>query len=213
MLGRRYNQTKQYWTNLAILIPINALGKCRRIKVLRAVTQEETHFFYRVLLELLSRESSQNCFSTRKTIGDTRIRDSFNHDKLLGPIENVPKGKGLAMDNKTHLVLLFYLALIYMGAAYPFLKNITITSFSSCGSTCNIQGTLDVYFSNQTWLSFGYKPNNFYWFNLYWQDQTGRILYQLGPFKLVLVSLQWSLLKHTEKFDTLRYNLTIRYSW
>lgn len=87
---------------------------------------------------------------------------------------------------------------------YPFIHNLHITSVSVHGNKWTVQGTMNVYFSKCAWSEFGYKDGNFYWFNLWWQNQTGKE-FCFGGIKAKLLWVNWTLIRHTDKYDSLGF--------
>jgi hypothetical protein len=110
---------------------------------------------------------------------------------------------------KTAHAIAVFLAVIPMVimSRYPFIKDMTITSTNVDPATGYVtaQGTMKVMFTNDAWTQFGYKDDNFYWFNKWWQEEAPGITY--GPFRIV--SATWTLVEHTENYDKLEFTIVL----
>lgn len=90
-------------------------------------------------------------------------------------------------------------------ARYPFIQNLTVTSYNYESGQLTVTGTMDVYFTDQAWEQFGYKDDNFYWFNEWWQEQEGNLWF--GAIKLV--DIEWTLLEQHETYDKLAFTAVV----
>ncbi len=102
--------------------------------------------------------------------------------------------------------LLMFIIPIIITIRYPFIQNMEITSCRFRGKYLTVTGTMEVLLNDQAWTEFGYKEDNFYWFNEWWQDQVG---HRFGPFRLV--SVNWTLIEHTEARDTLAFEIVLAF--
>jgi hypothetical protein len=107
------------------------------------------------------------------------------------------------------LLISIPLILSMVMATYPFIKDLRLTSFSMNGNTVTVSGTMDVHFTPQAWNDFGYKPNNFYYFNAWWQAEVGKVIYQSGRTEVILKSVTWTVLEHTATYDRLSFKFTV----
>jgi hypothetical protein len=103
--------------------------------------------------------------------------------------------------------LLSLIVPIIIASRFPFLQNLTVTSYTFAGDCLVVTGTVEVVLTEEAWTKFGYRDGNFYWFNEWWQQQGGMAY---GPVRLV--SIEWTLLEHTESYDRLGFEavLTLR---
>ena len=90
---------------------------------------------------------------------------------------------------------------------YPFIKDMTINSANVDPATgyITVQGTTKVMFTNDAWTQFGYKNENFYWFNKWWQEESPGTTQ--GPFKII--SATWTLTEHAENYDRLEFTIVL----
>jgi hypothetical protein len=88
---------------------------------------------------------------------------------------------------------------------YPFIQNLTVTSFNYVNGQLIVNGTMDVYFSDQTWEQFGYKDDNFDYFNQWWEQNEGDL--RFGAIKLV--DITWTLLEEHETYDKLEFTAVL----
>lgn len=98
------------------------------------------------------------------------------------------------------LIAAIYSAPSVIMAQYPFIHNMKIGSVATVGTYLVVSGTMKVYFTDAAWKEFGYKPGNFYWFQKWWNSNAP---FTYGLIKIVKVD--WTLLKHTEKYDELAF--------
>lgn len=108
------------------------------------------------------------------------------------------------MNMKMLSKLLYVIIPAVIMSQYPFIKNLAFTSLQYESGYLIINGTMDVQFTDQAWTEFGYKKDNFYWFDAYWQEQIGN---RYGPFELVAIT--WTLIEHTETFDRLSFQIVL----
>ena len=96
---------------------------------------------------------------------------------------------------------------IIIAARFPFLQNLTVTSYAFAGDCLVVTGTLEVALTEEAWTEFGYRDGNFPWFDAWWEQQEGNVY---GPVRLI--SIEWTLLEHTESYDRLGFEavLTMR---
>jgi hypothetical protein len=126
-------------------------------------------------------------------------------------VEKVIELEGMRLMKYSLLVCLIPAILVAGACAcYPFIHNFTISSYSFKDGRLVVSGRMDVYFTKQAWDEFGYKQGNFYWFNLWWQQQVGKVVYNEQGTKVKLVSVTWTLLKQTKTYDTLGFNFTFQ---
>jgi len=90
-------------------------------------------------------------------------------------------------------------------ARYPFIQNLTVTSFNYKNGQLIVTGTMDVYFTDQAWEQFGYKDGNFYWFNEWWQEHEGNL--RFGAIRLV--DVEWTLLEPHETYNKLAFTAVV----
>ena len=88
---------------------------------------------------------------------------------------------------------------------YSFVQNLTVTSFNYADGQLIVNGTMDVYFSDQAWEQFGYKDGNFGYFNQWWEDNEGNL--RFGAIKLV--DITWTLLEEHETYDKLGFTAVL----
>ena len=112
------------------------------------------------------------------------------------------------MIKYSSLISLIPAILVLIMARYPFIQNLTVTGFTMSNGTCSVSGTMNVYFTQQAYEQFGYAKGNFYYFNAWWQNQTGKVI-SLDGIDVVLVSVNWTILKHTDAYDTLRFQFVL----
>lgn len=106
----------------------------------------------------------------------------------------------------TMAVFLVVIPMVIMNR-YPFIKDMNINSANVDPTTgyITVQGTMKVTFTNDAWTQFGYKNDNFYWFNKWWQEDAPGTTY--GPFKII--SATWTLTEHAENYDKLEFTITL----
>jgi hypothetical protein len=84
---------------------------------------------------------------------------------------------------------------------YPSVQNIKITSVTYSKGCIVISGTLNMYYNSTIYPNV---PNEFFYFNQYWQKQVGRSYYGV-----TLVAINWTLLQHTPTHDKLSFTITL----
>lgn len=101
-------------------------------------------------------------------------------------------------------VLVIVIPMVIM-LRYPFIQDLTVTSVTYQNGQIVINGTMKVLFTDEAWTQFGYKDDNFDWFNKWWQTEAPGMT--MGPFRLVLMN--WTLIEHKEAYDKLGFTLVL----
>jgi len=109
----------------------------------------------------------------------------------------------------TIVCIVISLSVSYVGATYPFSRNIHATPVAINGDTITVKGTMDVYFTQQAWCEFGYKKGNFQYFDEWWHQQIGQTYRYMGV-HVKLVYIDWTLLQHYYDHDHLGFTLKVK---
>lgn len=129
--------------------------------------------------------------------------------KILNMVSDRPifvwlKGGPESMNMKMLSKLAFAIIPAIVMAKYPFIQNLSVTSLSFDGEYLHVSGEVKVQLTEEAWTDFGYKGDNFYWFDKWWQEQVGN---KYGPF--TLSSIEWTVLERTETYHRLKFTIVL----
>ena len=109
---------------------------------------------------------------------------------------------GLAVKNA---VLVFVIATIM--ARYPYLLSFNVTDITPLGGRrLLVKGVVEFQRGSEGWIG----PENFYWFDLWWQSEEGADLVSSESRGLIqLHSITWTLIEEKENSDVLEFTAII----
>ncbi len=93
---------------------------------------------------------------------------------------------------------------------FPFAKDLNVSITSINGNVVTLDGSVKIHYKNpQAWTDFGYKDNNFYFFNQYWISQEGKTFTSNG-ISVKLLNIDITLAQHTPSYDKLVFKITVQ---
>ena len=116
--------------------------------------------------------------------------------------------KGLMGLTVKNAVLVFVIATIM--ARYPYLLSFNVTDITPLGGRrLMVKGVVEFQRGSEGWIG----PENFYWFNLWWQSEEGADLVSSESRGLIqLHSITWTLIEEKENSDVLEFTAVITVS-
>jgi hypothetical protein len=108
-------------------------------------------------------------------------------------------------SNSTFLQIFVSLMLISAAimAIYPNVRGLTLSNVTFDKGCIVVTGQVQMWFTDAKG-DYPRVPNEFYYFNAWWQNQIGR-----SYCGFTLVSIQWTLLQETQNYDLLGFTATL----
>lgn len=88
----------------------------------------------------------------------------------------------------------------------PNVQQFKLTTLRYRNGYVTVSGMFNVYYQED--VGFSYKPDNFFWFSLWWQHQAGNQSVRYGP--LTLVWIRWQQLAVHPTYEKLRFTAVFK---
>ncbi len=113
--------------------------------------------------------------------------------------------KGVAGHGIKNAVLVLVIAVIM--ARYPYVLSLNITGMAPLGGrTLLVKGTVELQRGSEGWIG----PENFYWFNQWWQSQeAANLIFSESHGLIQLHSIIWTLIEEKQNSDVLEFTAVI----
>jgi hypothetical protein len=99
------------------------------------------------------------------------------------------------------------LAIAVIMAQYPYVLSVNVTGITPLGGrTIEVRGTVELQRGSEGWIG----PDNFYWFNLWWQsEEAANRVNSDSRGMITLHSITWTLVEQKTNSDVLEFTAVI----